>query len=334
DNWQPATLIFLILTIYGLMTARETCGDLNFFWGPKAVHFYRHGGIAVADLSDRMNPGYPLLVPLLYAWSNTIAAQFSWWAALLSSALFLFAAVAMVRGNLLMAATLSFAFAIAMAGGAGEAALIMFETMAIVFIDSPLLAAIGLAGAAMTKIEGATFVIAVAIADLIVRRNIKRTLAMAAPAAILLAAWLGFVKWNHLAEYYRGAAMPMYLETLPKVLVTLAKAASYELWGLPWLFAIVLIALGNVRRALFPLLVAVLTFGAAIFFYIHLPDPVWWILSSAPRVLLTPLVALLIASGSAWYSRPPHGVVPEGKEAEGSGREVRRHPRGAVDQVR
>src|SRR5262249_22540924 len=70
-NWQPATLIFLILTIYGLMTARETCGDLNFFWGPKAVHFYRHGGIAVADLSDRMNPGYPLLVPLLYAWPNT-----------------------------------------------------------------------------------------------------------------------------------------------------------------------------------------------------------------------------------------------------------------------
>ena len=76
-----------------------------------------------------------------------------------------------------------------------------------------------------------------------------------------------------------------------------------------------LVALGNVRRALFPLLVAILTFGAAIFFYLHLPDPVWWILSSAPRVLLTPLTALLIASVSAWYSRPAHGVVSQGEEA-------------------
>jgi hypothetical protein len=46
----------------------------------------------------------------------------------------------------------------------------------------------------------------------------------------------------------------------------------------------------------------VLTFAAAFFFYIHLPDPTWWILASAPRVLLTPLAALLIASAAAWRS--------------------------------
>ena len=76
--------------------------------------------------------------------------------------------------------------------------------------------------------------------------------------------------------------------------------------------------MGDVRRAAAPLLIALLTFGAAVFFYIHLPDPTWWVLSSAPRVLLTPLTALLIAAVSAWYSRPAHGVVSQGEKTEGS----------------
>src|SRR5204862_2788019 len=140
----------------------------------------------------------------------------------------------------------------------------------IALIDSPILAALGLAGAAMIKLEGATFVIAVVIADLIVRRNLKRTAAIAAPAALLLAAWLGFVKTHHLFEYYRGAAMPMYSEAISRTLTTLPKAASYDLWGLPWIVPAIVIALGNPRRAPFPLLVALLTFGPALFFSIHL----------------------------------------------------------------
>jgi len=343
-NMQLATLFFLLLTIYGLLDARESCGDLHFFWGPKAVRFFREGGINFAGMSERMNPGYPPLLPLLYAWSHTLARQFSWFAAVLSTALFLFGSVAIVRGTsrddrgaLLMVATLSYTFAVAYAAGGGEPPLIFFETLAIAaiaLIDAPILAAMGLAGAAMMKIEGATFVIAVVIADLLIRRNIKRTLAMAAPAAALLAAWLGFVKYNGLFELYRGAGMPVYFAALPKTLLTIAKAASYDLWGLPWVVPIALIALGNIRRALFPLLVAALTFGAAIFFYLHLEEPTWWILSSAPRVLLTPLTALLIAAVAAWYSPAAHGVVPEGEKAEGSGREVRRHSGGVVDQVR
>src|SRR5437763_7251093 len=330
-NAQLATVVFLILTLYGLLDARESCGDLHFFWGPKAIHFYRYGGIDLQWLADPNtvgNPGYPPLLPLLYAWSQTLAQQFSWWAAILATALFLFGAVAIVRGAsgddrgaLLMAATLSYCIAVADAAGAGEAPLILFETLAIVavtFIDSPILAAIALAGAAVVKIEGATFVIAVVIVDLLLRRNWKRTIAIAAPAAILLGAWLGVVRAYGILEYYRGAAMAIYFSTLPKKLVLLAKDGRYELWWLPWLIPAELVAMGNVRRAAAPLLIALLTFGAAVFFYIHLPDPTWWILSSAPRVLLTPLTALLIAAVSAWYSRPAHGVVPQGEKAEGS----------------
>lgn len=318
---MAALIIIAILLIYGLLDARMSCGDLHFFWGPKAVRFYRDGGVTLGFLADpntvRMNPGYPLLLPLLYVWSETIARQFSWFAAVLSTALFLFGSVALVRSTsrddriaVLMAATLAYAFAIADAAGAGEPPLIFFETLAIVAItfirdrrSQIVLAALGLACAVMTKIEGATFAIAVVIALLIVRRSFKRTMLIAAPAAVLLGAWLAFVRLHDLSEYYRGAGMPIYFAAVTKSLLTLAKAASYELYGLPWIVPIVLIAIApNRRNAALPLLIAILTFGAAFFFYIHLPDPTWWILSSAPRVLLTPLTALVIASAAAWRS--------------------------------
>jgi len=318
---MSALAIIAILFVYGLLDARLSCGDLHFFWGPKAVRFYRDGGVTLGFLADpntvRMNPGYPLLLPLIYVWTETIARQFSWFSAVLSTALFLLGSVALVRstsrddrGAVLMAATLVYAFAIADAAGAGEPPLIFFETLAIVaitFIREPrgqiVLAALGLAGAVMTKIEGATFAIAVVLALIVVRRTFKRTMIIAAPAAILLGAWLAFVKAHNLSEYYRGAGMPIYFAAVTKTLATLAKSASYELYGLPWIVPIVLIALApNRRNAALPLLIALFTFGAAFFFYIHLPDPTWWILSSAPRVLLTPLTALLIASVAAWRS--------------------------------
>ncbi|MDP9360899.1 MAG: hypothetical protein M3P29_05540 [Acidobacteriota bacterium] len=314
-----ALAVFALLVVYGLLTARLSCGDLHFFWGPKAVRFYRDGGVTIGFLRNpnTVNAGYPLLLPLLYAWAETLAGQFSWWSAVLATALFLFGSVALVRtttrddrGALLMCATLAYAFAIAYAAGAGEPPLIFFETLAIVavtFVREPrgqmILAALGLAGAVMVKIEGATFAIAVIVAMLILRRNLRRTLIIATPAAVLLAAWLGFVKMHAVSEYYRGAAMPLYFAALPKTLVTLATTASYGLYGLPWLVPIILLILGPYRRnAALPLLVAILTSVAAIFFYIHVPDPTWWILSSAPRVLLTPLTALLIASIAAWRS--------------------------------
>jgi hypothetical protein len=318
---MAALIVIAILLAYGLLDARLSCGDLHFFWGPKAVHFYRDGGVTLGFLADpntaRMNPGYPLLLPLIYVWSETIARHFSWFSAVLSTALFLFGSVALVRSTsrddraaVLMAATLAYAFAIADAAGAGEPPLIFFETLAIVAITfirdrraQTVLAALGLAGAVMTKIEGATFAIAVVIALCVLRRPFKRTMLIAAPAAILLGAWLAFVRLHNLSEYYRGAGMPIYFAAVTKTLITLAKAATYDLYGLPWIVPIVLIALApNRRNAALPILIAVLTFGAAFFFYIHLPDPTWWILASAPRVLLTPLAALLIASAAAWRS--------------------------------
>jgi len=74
-------LAFALITVYGTLTARETCADLFYFWGPKAVRFAAARGIDVAFLKAPehflMHPDYPPLVPLLYAWGALIAGGFS-----------------------------------------------------------------------------------------------------------------------------------------------------------------------------------------------------------------------------------------------------------------
>ena len=212
----------------------------------------------------------------------------------------------------LVAATLSYAFAVGFAAGGADPPLIFFQALtlaALTFMKeergSDLIATIGLAGAAWTKIEGATFWIAVVLALLLVRRDWKRALRISILPAFLLGSWVVFVKAAQLLELYRGAAMDVYWETLAGTLKTMAGTATYELWGVPWLVPLVLLALGRNRRAAaLPLVVMILTIGVSIFFYIHLPDPTWWILASAHRVLLTPLLALLVAALAAWRPRP------------------------------
>jgi hypothetical protein len=322
---RPATLIALgilaAVVAYGLLTARMSSGDLHFFWGPKAILYFQNGGVTLPVLESTihkyMNPDYPLLVPLLHVWSLIVARQFSWWAALLAAGVFLFACVAIVRSTsgqdavaVLMAATLGYCVAKGCIAGGAEPVLLLFETMtlcALTLIEDrrtqTVLAAIGMAGAAATKIEGATFAIAVVLALLIVKRDghrdVKQALLAGAPAALIVAGWMAFVVVNGISIVYHGASMPMFFGVLPRTLLEIVKVASYGIYWLPWLAAIALIALGDVRRAALPIAVAILTTGAAVFFYIHSPDPAPWIVASGTRVLLTPLCAILIAAAAA-----------------------------------
>jgi len=343
------TVILWLLTLYGTLTARESCGDLQFTWGPKAIRFVRAGGIDpnVLHTWPQLTVDYPPLQTLLLAWSNTLSGHFSWWSAVLAAPLFFLATLAVIRtwsrdalGTLLVAAALAWGFALAYPAGCAEPPLLLFETIAIAaltFENNPkaqtFFAALGAAGAVWTKLEGTTFAIAVVVTILVVQRNVKRALIVAAPAAILIGSWLTFIHANGLMYMYRGAKMPIYFETLPVVLRTLAKVARFDLLWLPWIIAIVVIALGNIRRALVPIAIALLTACATVFFYIHYPDPVWWIESSSPRVILTPLLALLIGAVAASDKVRAHGVVPQGKETEGSGREADRDPGRPLGQV-
>lgn len=312
-----AIAVIFALLAYGLLTARMTTGDLHFFWAPKGILYYHHGGVGLdvlkSTLHAYMNPDYPLLVPLVNAWSLTVSQQFGWWGALLAAGAFLLGSVAVIRSTsghddvaVFVAAVLTFTAAKSWTPGGAEPILLLFETTALCALTllddertQTILAAVALAGAAATKIEGATFAIAVVLSIVIVKRSLKRAVLVGAPAGLVVIGWMLFLKINDLSVVYHAGAMPIFLEVLPRTLVEIVKVASYGIYGLPWLAAIALIALGTPRRAALPIAACILTMGASVFFYIHSPDPVPWILASGPRVLLTPLCCLLVAAAAA-----------------------------------
>jgi hypothetical protein len=321
SSTTPIPLIGIVLilgiTAYGLLTARETCGDLLFFWGSKGMHFFRSGRIDVDYLRDPnhffSHADYPPLLPLLFAWSTTLSRQFSWWGALLLSGLCLTGIIAVIRAGtrdplsaLLGASVLAFALAHAQTAGAADPLLLFFEAVAVgalLFIKDPrtqmIIASIGVAGAVFTKVEGASFAVAVLLAMLIDRRGVKRSLAVVLPAMLILGLWLWFVISNGLLDTYRGNGALSFQFFTTAIRETL-RISSYNAWWIPWIAPLIVVLLGNVRRALLPLSMAALTLGATLFFYLKASgDPTFLIVTSAARVLLTPLLMLVLAAAAA-----------------------------------
>ena len=301
----PALLVFILLTVYGVATARETTPDLLFFWGPKAQRFWMYQKIDVEFLKFPhyylMHPDYPPLQPLVYAFGSLAAHRFSWWGALFTTPLFVLAAALAFRGftrnrwfTILLAAILGYGIALGRAAGGADPLLYLFEVIALcalTFSDDSTIASIALAGAVLTKLEGAAFAAVVMVALLITRRRILTVIA----PAIALIAWILFVRRNGLLDFYRGRNQPLHFEQLGLVLRTTLGA-----FVLPWIASIAPLALGrNWKRAALPLLVAAGSLAYAIFFYLHEPDPTFWIRSSAQRVLITPVIALVVAGAAA-----------------------------------
>jgi hypothetical protein len=306
-----AILGFAVLTGYGTLTARETCADLLYFWGPKAVRFAAARGIDLAFLRAPdhflMHPDYPPLLPLLYAWGALVVHGFSYWGPLLLTPILLAFTALILRGTAhcggaLMAAVLAFGYAQGLAAGAADPLLILFEVAALcalTFLDDPLLASIALAGAAMTKVEGAAFVVVVVIAYAIVSRRPLRALAIAIAPALLLGSWIAFARAHGLLDSYaRGSTSPTWSFEPVKAV---ARAASYHAYYLPWLAVLTPLAFAKkLQRATLPLLVAAGSLAYILFFYLHADANLdFWIAVSAERVLLTPLAALAVAAAAA-----------------------------------
>ncbi|HSP13219.1 MAG TPA: hypothetical protein VLV78_00545 [Thermoanaerobaculia bacterium] len=313
STW-PIALITL-LAIYGVATARETSGDLLFFWGPKAQHFFLARTIDVGFLKFPhyylMHPDYPPLQPLVYAWNSMAAHRFSYFGATFLTPLYLLATVLAFRGlarangfATLLAALLAFGFGAGRVAGGADPQLILFEVVALAALtfrdDADLIAAIALAGAAFTKVEGASFAIILIVAFALTRRNLKRALLVAAPATVLLGSWIVFAQVHSLLDSYARGGTPLHFDSLGLVLYVAGFEASYRAAYLPWIAVLLPLPFGrNWGRAAMPLLVAAGSILSITFFYLHEPNAVWWIKASADRVLLTPLVALLVASAAA-----------------------------------
>jgi hypothetical protein len=311
-----AVALLFLLTLYGAATARITTGDLLYFWGPKAQHFFNARGIDVEFLRFPhyylMHSDYPPLLPLLSVWSSIWTGSFSYWGAVLLGPLLLLAAVVAFRGYsqsglfaVLLAAVLTFGFAAGRVAGGADPLLLLFEIVALSALTfrrsraDDLVAAIALAGAAFTKVEGAAFV-AVVIAATIITRRSARPLLLAIPAAILLGSWIVFSKQHGLLDSYGRAGTPLHLDRLGFVAWVTGHQISYGAFYLPWVASLAPLAFArNWRRAALPLIVGAASIACAIYFYLHEPDPAWWIKASAERVLLTSLASFVVASAAA-----------------------------------
>lgn len=311
-------LVLFAIFVYALLTARATIGDLLYFWGPKGVHFALAGTIDVDYLRNPdhflQHRDYPPLLPLLFAWSTLFTGGFSWWAALLASGLCLAAVAAMIRSfarddlaALLATAVLAWCLVRPWVAGGADPLLLVYETLAVcaaTFVrdakSQTILLAIGLGGAAVTKVEGASFVAAAVVAMLLGRVPWRRVAVALIAPSLLLGAWLLFLWRAELFDTYLGPGS-MSLRYLVPVLRGVLREASYDACWIPWIAPLAIVFLGDWRRARLPLLVAAITLTMTVTFYLRSPsDPtIFWIPSSAPRVLLTPLAMLLIAAAAA-----------------------------------
>lgn len=311
--------VFLALTLYAIGDARATCGDIVFIWAPKAQAFAHARTIDLKFLAFPhyylMHPDYPPLVPLTYAFGSLAAHRLSWWGALFLSFFIIVAIIAVMRAFVtpssaltLVTAIVSFAFVSAYLPGGADPFLILFESIAVIGLtfapesrDVRWLAALSLAAAAFTKVEGASFAIIVAIAFALSHRRVIRAVALLLPAAVLLASWLIFMGKHNLLDQYARASSPIVWNLLRDDLKLVWRFASFRARWLPWLAAFApLLIVKLSRKIMLPLLVAAGCFTAAIFFYLHNPDPAYWIASSADRILVTPLICVAIASAAAW----------------------------------
>jgi hypothetical protein len=325
------SLVLLLITLYAIATTRETCADLIYFWGPKGQRFWMKETIDVVFLGFPhyylMHPDYPPLLPSAYAFASMVVHRFSWWGAIYATLLFLAASAFALRGftgksrdALLLTAVLGYAYSVAMVAGGADAVLIFFELVALAALTfgkgergAYIIASIAMAGAIMTKVEGAVFVIVTVGALLLCsffqrRRRLWphwiRAVAAAVPALILIASWVVFCAKHNLLDSYKKGTEPAHWQLTGSVLTNTLRMANYKAFFLPWLASLAPLVLGrNFRRAALPLLVAAGSLAATLFFYLHidvnLATPKWWIAASAERVLLTPLMALAVAAAAA-----------------------------------
>jgi hypothetical protein len=198
-----------------------------------------------------------------------------------------------------------------MVGGDAEPLLFLFEVLALsslVFAGGTAAglaaAAVGLAGAVLTKVEGTVFA-ALVVAGYAVfggegsGRRVRAALALSLPAVAALGGWLLFCGSHGLLDIYRlGKRTAFSFTELPVVVRELVRD---DLFG-PRLAPVALVAALLLSRrpsrgALFPLSVAA-GFGAFIvYMYLTGPgDPSNWIQWSAARLSMTPLICALFAA--------------------------------------
>ena len=355
----------VLLAAFAAGTARATSLDLLFFWGSKGLHFAKARGLDTAFLilpeHGLMHPGYPPLFSLLYAWASLVAGRMAWGAALLTMPLFLGASVAAFRGysrgplgerssaehTALLAALLAYGLTTTLCAGNAEPPLLFFETIALSLLafgerraENEWLASLGLAGAVLTKVEGAAFAAVVCGAFLLFPRAPGRRVQsfgrLALAPSLLLGGWLIFVTRLGIADSYAGREYGGFtLSHAREVLLGILASASFQAAYLPWIALGVLLVVAPSRRRARPFLLAAAAYTILLVFsYLHgESDPRKWIEWSGSRLLLTPLLLLFFGASAATMQERDLRTDPA-EHPEANPIDVERNTHGLATHVR
>lgn len=334
-----AVVLFAIVAVAGLAQfagATATSADLAYVWGPKAVFFALDRGLAFEQTTRpyliHLHPNYPPLWPLLLAWGASLSRSMPWTLVPVLTWLTLIATTALVHALLrsrlpachaavascLWFAVLTSSTVGSFSGGNAEALLVLFVTLAVTAVvletaerppDHRWIAAGALAGAVLTKSEGAVAALLL-VAGVLVRdwrwrrpQPVQSAALLAAPAGAAAVLWAA-VRAAHglpLADPIREAPLEMSLTHLRLILeVCFVLLFGGVLW-VAWLIPLVALLAGGLATSPMRVLPGLaLTFGLpafAVAYYLHASgDPRELIVWTFPRLIQPAVSAWLVSA--------------------------------------
>ncbi len=284
--WSPRTIAFIVIAALAavvlsiaIFDGEATSFDLLLFWGPKSVVFARAHAIDVQFLADPhnslMHSDYPPLLPFSYAWTMLGKAGLNWWGVIGMTPLFLILTAAALHGfaryarsprassiTALFASLYAYLYIVNAVGGNGESALIFFEALALAALtctratadEHAVIASVALAGAVLTKVEGAPFALlalaSVFLSDWPWRERVRTFLKASIGPILALIGWIVFSAHHHLLDSYRPMASALTLNSTRAAIALVAKEASFGIAYVPWIVLFALVVIGRVRPGL------------------------------------------------------------------------------------
>ena len=338
---SAASLLALAHLGASLVTERATSVDYVYFWGVKAARFAAARSIDPVLLGweyfFHAVPSYPPLVPVVEALPAMLAGGMAWKTGPLAALVWFLGSLPVVWATLrrrlpgdgaaavagFWTSALALSLVWSFSGGNGEAPILFFLTVAgaALLCERPsapgeasrALAAVALAGAALTKVEGlvgALFLVAgVALRDRLAGRPraFTRGVALAAAPVAGVLLWFGFQRAVGLPVGYAGHGFffDLHFENVGKILTAALENLSAGTVGLSWIFPAAMLLLARSRRDALPALALVAgTFAFLFFDYLHdAGDPSLRIGWTLPRVSQPALSLWILAAGMVGFEQ-------------------------------
>ena len=318
-----SSIVMAIATLHfalAILTTQSVSPDYILFWAPKSVHFALARSVDPTYLLSRFAPprvDYPPLVPIFQAWGLLFSNEMPWITAAAMSAVWLLAAVPVIRrltqsneATAFWTAAMAASLAFSGSGGNAEAMLVVFVAIgaAAIVAQKTGIAAIAFAGAALTKEEAFVTIGAILLGVVIRDRGIRRALILGASSLAGAAVWFAF-QWRfglHVGYERFSLGHRFHASNLPIILREAPGALAAGCWGLAWLIPLailIVIAVREPRRLIdsIPLLVPVpLLLGFFVYLFLQydsaLAMKIAWEL---PRISQPPLALLILAAAFA-----------------------------------